>query len=156
SRSTVLVNIDFRSLTGKPYQVYLLHDPALTMTGDDDTGTTQDGALVATDGTASDAVAISGGFSETSSGYLGTRDGWPDLSTDHQMDWTYTADQPGNVVHLGRTRLTGTGNDRHATLAIGFGTTTSDALGAARSSLAAGFADAAQSYTQGWHDYLSS
>jgi glucoamylase len=156
SRSTVLVNIDFRSLTGRPYQVYLLHDPALTMTGDDDSGTTQDGALVATDGTTSDAVAMSDGFTETSSGYLGTSDGWTDLSTDHQMDWTYTADQPGNVVQLGRTRLTGTTSHRHATLAIGFGTTTSDALAAAHSSLAAGFAGARQQYTEGWHQYLSS
>ena len=43
ARSTVLVDIKFRSLTGQPYQVYLLHDPALTMTGDDDTGSTQGG-----------------------------------------------------------------------------------------------------------------
>src|SRR2546430_7958966 len=46
ARSTVLVDIDFRSLTGDAYQVYVLHDPALTMTGDDDTGSTHGGALV--------------------------------------------------------------------------------------------------------------
>ncbi|HZC52796.1 MAG TPA: hypothetical protein VE441_09900, partial [Mycobacterium sp.] len=37
ARSTVLVDVGFHSLTGQPYQVYVLHDPALTMTGDDDT-----------------------------------------------------------------------------------------------------------------------
>src|SRR5690348_11149609 len=68
ARSTVLVNIDFRSLTGDAYQVYVLHDPALTMTGDDDTGSTHGGALVATDGTTSDAVIPSRGFTKTSSG----------------------------------------------------------------------------------------
>lgn len=155
-RSTVLVHIRFRSLTGRPYQVYLMHDPALTMTGNDDTGRTQDGALVATDGTTSDAVAISGGFRKTSSGYFGTSDGWTDLSTDHRMDWTYTADQPGNVVQLGRTRLTGIGSHRQATLAIGFGTTINEALAAAHSSLATGFRKARQRYIHGWHRYLGS
>jgi glucoamylase len=106
-RSTVLVDIDFRSLTGNPYQVYVLHDPALTMTGDDDTGSTQGGALVASDGTTSDAVVPSRGFTKTSSGYQGTSDGWTDLATDHQMDWTYTAPQPGNVVQIGQTSLSG-------------------------------------------------
>ena len=30
----------------------------------------------------------------TSSGYLGTSDGWTDLATDHRMDWTYDAAPP--------------------------------------------------------------
>ena len=42
-RSTVLLSIRFRSLTGQRYQVYVLHDPALSMTGNDDTGATQAG-----------------------------------------------------------------------------------------------------------------
>ena len=66
------------------------------MTGDDDTGSTQSGALVATDGTDSDAVLASSGFRKTSSGYQGQSEGWTDLASDHQMDWTYTAGQPGN------------------------------------------------------------
>src|SRR3954471_3788619 len=107
-RSTVLVDVRFRSLTGRPYRVYVLHDPALTMTGDDDTGrTTRGGALVASDDAAADALVASTGFSRTSSGYQGTSDGWTDLRTDHRMNWTYTAAQPGNVVQLGQTRLTG-------------------------------------------------
>jgi glucoamylase len=65
ARSSVLVDVEFRSLSGQPYQVYVLHDPALSMTGDDDTGSTQRGALVATDGTNSDAVLVSSGFSKT-------------------------------------------------------------------------------------------
>src|SRR4051812_29064952 len=39
-RSTVLIRIRFRSLSGEPYRVYVLHDPALSMTGDNDTGRT--------------------------------------------------------------------------------------------------------------------
>ena len=78
------------------------------------------GALVATDGTTSDAVIPSRGFTKTSSGYQGTSDGWTDLATDHQMDWTYTAPQPGNVVQIGQTSLSGLTGRQHLTLAIGF------------------------------------
>src|SRR4051794_15132782 len=107
ARSTVLVDINFRSLTGRPYQVYVLHDPALSMTGNDDTGSTHGGALLSTDGTNSEAMVASRGFTKASSGYLGTSDGWTDLANDHRMDWRYTAAQPGNVVQLGRTTLRG-------------------------------------------------
>jgi len=155
ARSTVLVDIDFRSLTGDAYQVYVLHDPALTMTGDDDTGSTHGGALVATDGTTSDAVIPSRGFTKTSSGYQGTSDGWTDLATDHQMDWTYTAPQPGNVVQIGQTSLSGLTGRQHFTLAIGFGTTTSAAVSTARASLDSGFTAELQAYAAGWHQYLA-
>jgi glucoamylase len=154
TRSTVLVDIEFRSLTGQPYQVYVLHDPALTMTGNDDTGSTQHNALVATDGSTSDAVLASTGFSKTSSGYQGVSDGWTDLASDHQMDWTYTADQPGNVVQTGRTQLTGLAGGQRLTLAIGFATTTTDAVSTARASLSLGFGVARLAYTAGWHQYL--
>jgi glucoamylase len=154
-RSTVLVDIEFRSLTGQRYRVYVLHDPALSMTGDDDTGSTQSGALVATDGTNSDAVLGSSGFSKTSSGYQGQSDGWTDLASDHQMDWTYTAGQPGNVVQIGQTQLTGLAGGQHLTLAIGFATTTSAAISTARASLASGFAGTQQAYAAGWHQYLA-
>jgi glucoamylase len=154
-RSTVLVKIAFRSLTGQPYDVYVLHDPALSMTGNDDTGRTQQGALVATDGTNSGAVVASSGFRKTSTGYLGTSDGWTDLATDHQMDWTYRAPTPGNIVQTGLTRLTGLAGGRQLTLAFGFGNTTAAALDAARGSLAVPFATTYRRYTGGWHHYLA-
>jgi glucoamylase len=155
ARSTVLVDITFRSLTGEPYQVYVLHDPALTMTGNDDTGSTPSGGLVATDGTSSDAVLASPAFDRTSSGYQGRSDGWTDLATDHQMDWTYTAAQPGNVVQTGRTTLTGRTGGQHLTLALGFGTTTSAAVSTARASLRSSFDAVRKAYDAGWHRYLA-
>jgi glucoamylase len=154
-RSAVLVNIRFRSLTGQPYRVYVLHDPALTMTGNNDMGRTQSGALVATDGRSSDALVTSSGFLKTSSGYLGVSDGWTDLASDHQMNWAYRASQPGNVVQTGLTRLTGLAGGRHLTLAVGFGATTPAALSTARGSLAAGFGITRHRYSAGWHRYLA-
>ncbi|MDT4917895.1 MAG: glucoamylase, partial [Pseudonocardiales bacterium] len=155
-RSTVLVHVSFRSLTGEPYRVFVLHDPALSMTGNDDTGSTQDGALVATDGTNSGAVVASSGFRRTSSGYLGVSDGWTDLAGDHHMDWSYTAPAAGNVVQLGRTRLTGLAGRRQLTLALGFGHTGAQAIAAARGSLDSGFASSRSRYSAGWHRYLAS
>ena len=38
---------------------------------------------------------------------MGASDGWTDLKTDHRMDWSYDAPQPGNVVQLARTALDG-------------------------------------------------
>jgi glucoamylase len=155
-RSTVLVRINFRSLDGRPYRVFVLHDPALSMTGNDDTGSTQAGALVSTDGTNSGAVVASSGFTRTSSGYLGTSDGWTDLAQDHTMNWTYTASAPGNVVQLGRTRLTGRPGHQNLTLALGFGKTMARALAAADSSLLRPFAQVRHQYSTGWHRYLGS
>ena len=37
-RAAVLVDVRFESLTGRPYQLYALLDPALSNAGDDDTG----------------------------------------------------------------------------------------------------------------------
>ncbi|MEP6816834.1 MAG: glycoside hydrolase family 15 protein [Marmoricola sp.] len=155
ARSTVLVDIEFRSLTGYPYRVYVLHDPALSMTGDDDTGSTRRRALVATDGTNSEALLASRGFRKTSSGYQGTSDGWTDLADDHQMDWRYTAPQPGNIVQTGQTTLTGLAGRQHLTLALGFAKTTKAALSTARASLRSPFGAVRKAYTAGWHRYLA-
>ena len=95
TRSTVLEDVKFESLTGKEYQLYLLHDVALSMTGNDDTGRTgAGGSLLSSDGTNASAVVTSPALGKTSSGYLGTSDGWTDLATDHAMDWSYDATAP--------------------------------------------------------------
>jgi glucoamylase len=153
-RSTVLVHVNVRSLTGQPYRVYVLHDPALSMTGDDDTGTTDSGALVSSDGTTSSALVSSSGFRRTSTGYLGTSDGWTDLAADHDMDWTYFAAAPGNIVQTGLTRLTGLAGHQRLTLAIGFAPAIQQAMDAADTSLAAGFDTSMARYRAGWHRYL--
>jgi glucoamylase len=156
-RSGVLVDVQVQSLTGQPLQVYVLHDPATSNDGDDDTGgSTQDGALVADDGQDAVAVTTEGGFSRTSSGYQGSSDGWTDLADDHAMNWTYTAREPGNVVQLGRVRANGLSGNEDFTLSLGFGDTRAAAAATARESLGTGFDSALASYTHGWHDYVTS
>ena len=48
-RSAVLVKVRLESLTGRPYKLYALLDPALSNSGDDDVGETRGHALVARD-----------------------------------------------------------------------------------------------------------
>jgi glucoamylase len=156
TRSTVMEQVRFESLTGQPYQLYLLHDPSLSMTGDDDTGhSTTDGALLSSDGTTGSAVVVRPALGKTSSGYLGVSDGWTDLASDHALDWHYTASTPGNVVQTGRVMVNGLQNHQDLTVAIGFGADESTALSTAQASLDQGFAAVRTAYDAGWADYLA-
>jgi Glucoamylase and related glycosyl hydrolases len=156
ARSTVVERVRFTSLTGARYQLFLLHDPALTMNGNDDRGRTGRGhSLLSWDGTTSSAVVTSPAMTRTSSGYLGTSDGWTDLKSDHRMDWTYDATEPGNVVQTGRIPVNGV-RTHSFTVAIGFGDRMAAAVSAARGSLARGFGSARSAYEAGWHHYLGS
>jgi glucoamylase len=155
-RSAVLVDIRFESLTGNPYEVYVLHDAALGLNANDDTGRSAGGGLLATDDVLSGAVLASSGFTKTSSGYLDRSDGWTDLNKDNRMDWSYTAVDRGNVVQTGATRLTGLEGAQRLTLALGFGRRPGVALAAARGALDRGFASARGEYSAGWRRYFSS
>ena len=150
ARPTVLADLDFRSRT--PLRVYAVYDPALSREGGDDTGVSGD-ALVASDAAAASALVAGRGFTATSTGYLGTSDGWTDLA-DHRMDWRYPQAGPGNVVQTAELRVDGT-RHRHETLALGFGPHRQSAVSNARASLSTGFASAARAYAKGWQDYLS-
>ncbi|KAB2340030.1 glucoamylase [Actinomadura rudentiformis] len=154
-RSAVLADVRFESLTGRPYSVYVLHDAGLGLNANDDTGRTGRGGLVATDGVISSAVLASPGFTKTSSGYADRSDGWTDLQ-DHRMDWSYSAAQPGNVVQMGRTQLTGLRGAQQLTLSLGFDGRPETALAAARASLGRGVSSARSAYSAEWHEYLSS
>jgi glucoamylase len=155
ARASVLVDVRFVSLTGRPYQVYALYDPSLSNNGMDDTGGSAGTALVAADAASASGLVARPAFTATSTGYLGTSDGWTDLRTDFRMDWQFPSAPAGNTVQTGRTALTGTKGHRHLTLSLGFGRDTGAALGTARASLARGFHPVAARYAAGWHAYLS-
>jgi glucoamylase len=156
ARSAVLVDIRFESLTGRPYDVYVLHDTGLGLNANDDTGRSAGDALLATDNVLSSAVVASSGFAKTSSGYLDRSDGWSDLRDDRTMDWSYTASDTGNVVQTGATRLTGLAGGRRLRLALGFDAEPVAALETARAALARGFSSARAEYSAGWRGYFSS
>ncbi len=135
--NALLVNIHFRSLTGKPYKVYALYDPSLNNNGNDDSGASRDGRLVAFDGTVASAMIARPAFGKTSTGYLGTSDGWTDLRSDYRMNWHYSSATNGNIVQTARTALNGT-TSQHLVLSLGFGGSPRDASRAAWRALSSG------------------
>ena len=155
STDALLVKIRFESLTGRPYKVYALYDPSLNNNGMDDSGKSGDGRLVAYDGTVATALIARPAFGKTSTGYLGTSDGWTDLSGDYRMNWDYTSATNGNVVQTARTALNGTDSQR-LVLSLGFGRSRSGARGAAQTALRSGFGAVSTAYESGWHRYLHS
>lgn len=162
SRDALLVDVTFESSTDEPYQVYVLHDPGLSNNGDDDSATSRRYALLASDGTTASALTAWPRFTRTSSGYLGTSDGWADLRDDHRMDWAYDRAPDGNVVQTARTALDGTETTR-MTLALGFADD-GDQRAALDTALAArdadgerrgaGFATARAAFVEGWRHWL--
>jgi glucoamylase len=147
ARSTVLIRVRFESLTHRKLRAYVLHDPALSNNGDDDSAATDDGALVAWDSKAAAALVSSDGFRATSNGFFGT----PSADIGH----AYDSAGPGNVVQTARLPLDGRRHQK-LTLALGFGGERGAALATAKASLARGFDDASAAYDRGWHDYLAS
>jgi len=79
-RHVVLIQVRFEALSGGPYTLHVLYDPSLSNDGMDDTGTSQDQALLATDGTSASALLALPALTRPSSGYLGVSDGWSDVS----------------------------------------------------------------------------
>jgi len=90
-------------------------------------------------------------FLAASSGYAGTAsDGLAQLDADHALATTYQAAPHGNVVQTGRLDL---GTDGEFTLALGFGTSASQATGVAGASAQAPFDDTYRRYVGTWRDY---
>jgi glucoamylase len=155
ARSTLLINVQFVSLSGQPYRLYALYDPSLTNNGMDDSGQTQGNALIASDSHTASALVAQPGLTETSNGYLGTSDGWTDIRSDDQMNWHFQSAPQGNVVQTGRTSLNGMPGNQQLTLSLGFAPTAAGALQTSMASLQAGFPAVAGSYADGWHAYLA-
>jgi glucoamylase len=154
STDALLMHIQFQSLTGRPYMVYAIYDPSLNNNGMDDSGTSGNGQLLAYDGTVASALIAHPAFGKTSTGYLGTSDGWTDLSSDYQMNWNYTSATNGNIVQTTRTALNGT-DSQNLVLSLGFGSSQSRALSAAQTALRSGFGAVSAAYESGWHNYLN-
>ncbi|HYJ76277.1 MAG TPA: glycoside hydrolase family 15 protein [Kineosporiaceae bacterium] len=158
ARSTVLADVAFAARKGGRYGVYVVHDPALSNSRGNDSGSTVGSTLVATDpGTkdypaAASALAGSPRFGAMSNGFRGTSDGWTDLLADGRLDGRYATATAGNLVQTAQLRF---GRHGHATVALAFGTDAAAALAASRASLHTGFARVAHRYAAGWHAYLA-
>ncbi|MEO6715082.1 MAG: hypothetical protein ABIM89_16870, partial [Mycobacteriales bacterium] len=155
-RSTVLVDIRVRSLDGGTYTPYVLYNPSLANTGTGDSGDAAGQALLARDGTVASALVAKPAFTRISSGFSGTSDGWTDLRTDHDLDWTYKTAAAGNLVQVGQLAPADGGKPSDTTIALSFGASQNAALGTANASLRLPFSATRDAYVDGWHAYLAS
>ncbi|MFF7234635.1 glycoside hydrolase family 15 protein [Streptomyces sioyaensis] len=154
-RASVLLDVEVRSTSGVPLQIYVLHDPVLSANGEKDRVFPQGGALVAQDEHSASALLAENGFSESTVGYFGVNDGWTELRAgDGRLAHRYSTAGPGNVVQLGRLRMDGLSRIRQ-TVVLGFGAGAAEAVGTARLSLRTGFAQTARDYATGWRSYLA-
>ncbi|MFG2196745.1 glucan 1,4-alpha-glucosidase [Streptomyces sp. NPDC048639] len=159
-RSSVLVNVRFKALKGGPYQLYVLFDPSLAGDSGNDIGRSSGDALVTTDShkdgaPVAGALAVSTGFSGTTTGYVGSSsDGWTDLDRHHKLTATHSRAGAGNINQVGRIPVAA-GGTTDVTLALGFGGNGKDALSTARASLARPFDTTARRYRSGWQQYLA-
>ncbi len=154
ARSALRIAVHFQSLNGTRYRLYALYEPTLSNSTSDDSGATRGAALVAHDADGASALVAQPAFTATSNGYRGPSGGWRDLTDNGRMDWHYTSAPDGNVIQTGQTALTGRSGHRNAVLTLGYGPTTTRALGTAHAAGGRSFRITAARYATGWHSYL--
>jgi glucoamylase len=100
------------------------------------------------------ALDASRPFRQVSNGFAGaSSDGLAQLDATHALGASNDSASNGNLVQTAQLDLAG---DAGITVALGFGTTQSEAVAAASGSLHADFDDVRQSFDAGWHSYDAS
>jgi glucoamylase len=153
-RNVVLQKIRFEPLQGQlsDYHLYALLAPHLANWGNGNTGwiadykgvpmffAERDGATL--------SLASSAPWRRMSVGFVGTSDGWQDLSTHFQMQWEYTRAEKGNIACTGEIDLAECKGE--FVLALGFGAIWTEAGQQARSTLFEDYAEIRQHYISQW------
>ena len=98
------------------------------------------------------AMGATCGFSRVSCGFVGSSDGWRDLSEDFRMDWEFGSATNGNVALMGELNLChcSTPAVREFVLAIGFGEGLHAAMQATASALAAPIERLRERFIEQW------
>ena len=157
SRSVVLIQTTFDNLTSSPLQLYADYHPQLDNDGMGNTGGTDatSGDLVASNGSVSSALAASTGFSQASTGYVGSSsDGENALTSSYTLGTTYSSvPSGGHIDQIGQIPVAASGSTTF-TLALAFDSSQSAAISDASASLAAGFSSLETSFESGWESWL--
>jgi glucoamylase len=150
---TVLVRVHVKSYVARKLHIYLLYDPSLNNSGLHNSGYSQDVFLVARGGDVSSALACSVPFVQTTSGFLGTSDGWKDLKHNFRLTHVYRSAEDGNLVQTAQLPATATGEA--FTIALSFGKSPQEALHTAKQALHRKFSLVEREYAAGWHGYIN-
>ncbi len=154
SHNAVLQQIRFEALQGPPedYHMYVLLAPHLNNFGTGNTAWAGEYGGVPMlfaerDGNAL-ALACSTRFLKRSVGFVGTSDGWQDLSRNCRMTWEYERAENGNVAVVGEIPIPSEGSE--CVLSLGFGNDFSLAAEQALAGLRTGVQQALSVYGQAW------
>ncbi len=159
-RNVVLQRVQFVPLQGKleDYHLYALLAPHLGNQGADNSAWVGEykgiPMLFAERGAEALAMVCSLPWLHRSAGYVGTSDGWQDLSQHRQMTWEYSCAENGNVALTGEIDLSA--SQGTFILAIGFEPHGLSAGYAAWASILAGFDRALDHYVKRWQEWQDS
>ena len=136
----------------KRLKCYVLLAPHLDGGGAGNSGRSVDTAgrrcLVAWKNSMALALAVTGGFSRSSCGYVGRSDGFQDLSKNGRMTWEFGQALDGNIALMGEVPCS---QRREFTVAVGFGTGFHAALSRTLQSLAPPFEQLRDRFIEQWH-----
>ncbi|MFL5707187.1 MAG: glucodextranase DOMON-like domain-containing protein [Ktedonobacteraceae bacterium] len=176
-QNTLVMNVHFIALVGTPsnYQLYVRYDPSINGNGGGGNGNGggDSGTIDSSTGhnvpIAFDTVTKSNAFNRTyavpvysaldastrftqvSNGFVGQpSDGLVQLDTTHTLTATYTQANNGNLEQTAQVDISHGGQ---FTLALGFGTSQTTAVSAAKVSLATQFSQLTKNYESGWDVY---
>jgi glucoamylase len=156
-RNVVLQKVRFEPLQGKlaDYRLYALLSPHLGNFGMGNTGWIGDYKGVPMCMAQRDDVALafasSAPWKKLSVGFVGSSDGWQDLSQHFEMQWQYTRAENGNIAFTAEIDLEA--GDGEFLLALGFGAIWTEAAQQARSTLFEDYADLRRHYTTQWSEW---
>ena len=152
-RDVVLQRLRFHPLVGKTsdYRLHALLAPHLVNRGAGNTAWIDSykgvPMLFAEGSGTALALACSVPLLARSAGFVGTSDGWQDLSQHCELRWRYDHARNGNVALTAEIDL---GRDDNVVLALGFGQHWEEAALRARASLGDDFAALVADYSSGW------
>jgi glucoamylase len=153
-RDVVLQKIRFEVLEGElsDYKLFALLSPHLANCGMGNTGWAGDYKGVSMMFAEHDGCALAFGCSvpwaRMSVGFVGTSDGWQDVSRNYHMSWDYTRAENGNIALTGEIDLAACGGE--FVLAVGFGEIWSEAGQQVRSSLTEPYDELRDEYIRQW------
>ena len=156
-RHVVLQKIRFEPLKGQlsDYKLYALLSPHLANCGMGNTGWIGDykgfPMFFAQREDTSLCLASSAPWKKMSVGFVGTSDGWQDLSQHFQMEWEYTRAENGNIAFTGEIDLAACNGE--FVLALGFGSISAEAGQQARSTLFEDYTEIRQHYVAQWSNW---
>jgi glucoamylase len=156
-RNVVLQKIRFEPLQGElaDYHLYALLSPHLANAGYHNTGWVGDYKGVPMffaehEGTAL-AMGCSAPWKKMSVGFVGSSDGWQDLSAHFQMEWEYQRAENGNLACTGEIDLAACAGE--FMLSLGFGEIWSEAGQHVRSSLSEDYTKIREYYMAEWANW---